>query len=175
MIPPKEQALFKTINDEKQLLFGRLISLSEDKLKNIPQGSTWSVLHVIKHLITSEKLSLMYLKKKWAYAPSLKSAGIITNIRFMGLQLANWSPFKLKAPEPVRINKVDESLSEIMIEWDTIRDEMNKFLNELPEEVYSKEFYKHPAVGKLRVRHMLTFFRDHIARHTKQIERLIRS
>ena len=173
MIPPKEKKLFDTIEEKRKMLRQRLSSLNEAILEEMPQNGDWSVLHILKHLITSEKLSMQYLQKKWSFKPTLRKAGILTEIRFMALRYANWTPVKLKAPEPVRIESVDQSYEELMQEWEKIRQAMASFINDLPDEVYSMELYKHPIAGKLTIRHMLTFFRDHIARHEKQIDRLI--
>ena len=52
---------------------------------------------------------------------------------------------------------------------------MKKKLDSLPNEYLNKLVYKHPSVGRLTLKQMLTFFRTHINRHEKQINRLIQN
>jgi hypothetical protein len=82
-------------------------------------------------------------------------------------------PFPLQAPR--RVAEFPENLiwAELKIKWEQIRNGFGQILGELPDGYEKKLVYRHPAVGRLTFYQMLTFFRTHIHRHEKQIERLI--
>jgi hypothetical protein len=43
----------------------------------------------------------------------------------------------------------------------------------MPDELFNKQAYNHPRVGRIGWKQMLAFFRDHHGRHTGQIRRAL--
>ena len=159
-----------------EILVLELSEYSEDQLRKQPAPGEWSALQVVHHLITAENLSLKYVIKKLSFDPKLKPAGIQSKARVLYLWLAFNSPFKYKAPEAVKGDHLpkDATLEKIKTQWLSQRKELREYLKGLPKEVFDKEVYKHPFVGRLSLEGMLHFFQIHFDRHHRQIQRTLK-
>jgi uncharacterized damage-inducible protein DinB len=167
--------MFEQIEKQRLYIFETLDALSEDRLSVRPGDQGWTILEVCYHLIRSEELSLMYLKKKLHYKSNLYKSGISHSIRSFLLISSMRVPFKFKAPQ--RVSEFPDGLNwpELRQKWEEIRVELMELLQEIPEEYTQLLLYKHPAAGRLTISHMMQFFRTHIHRHIKQITKLVDS
>jgi len=165
--------LFNQIEAERISLIKKLDAIDQHLLVWNPNINNWSILQICYHLIRSEELSLMYLNKKIFYKSHIRPAGLITMIRSWLLNLALRAPFRLKAPRRVAEFPDDLEWSGLKQKWTQIREGIKNILETLPEEYENMSLYKHPAVGRLTLYQMLTFFQIHIKRHEKQIRQLI--
>ena len=179
----KDSAKKKSIALIFSKLDAELIDLLEDLkdqpdhvLNEKPIEGKWSVLQTMYHLILTEELSLQYVKKKLSYNPELNNAGIKTFFRRVLLNLYADAPLKFKAPVRVNESNMPDEMRfwEVVKKWKDIREETKEYLNSLPNELFTKEVYKHPFVGKLTLKDMLNFFDGHFHRHKKQINRTMK-
>jgi hypothetical protein len=162
------------IDAKLQDLLTDLQQYSDSSLNYKPDDHTWSALQVMHHLLTSERLSTKYIKKKLSYNPDLPDVNFGTQWRAFLLRSYNYLPVKLKAPKNVSESLPEKSsLAETSEAWLATRQELRAFLNTLPEETFKKEVYKHPVSGRLSLFHMLDFFDRHFDRHLKQINRTL--
>ncbi|MEM9846703.1 MAG: DinB family protein [Bacteroidota bacterium] len=148
-----------------------LEAYSEPTLNKKPAENAWSVFQIMYHLILTEQASLQYVKKKLSFNPDLKRAGMAAKFRSMMLTTYLQSPMKRKAPEQLSGAYLPDQTTfwEVVKAWKTEREELRQYLGELPAELFSKEVYKHPFVGRLSLAEMLTFFQKHYERHHRQI------
>lgn len=148
---------------------------SDEKLNAKPDEKSWSVLQVMHHLMRSEELSLLYLKKKLEHEDSFKNGGLGQVFRYRMLRFSMRSPFKYQAPQGVGTDQlIDRSTFwEIARNWSRQREELYEFLRQLPPGLLRKLVYKHPRAGRLSLLSMLDFFQEHFNRHKKQIQRLL--
>ena len=173
MLPGKTKIKWDMLEDQLINIIQSLKNLKPDALAFRISDDKWTILQILQHLVLSEKLSMIYLAKKWKYSQDLPQKTPVTLFRSWALLLSMWSPIPLKAPARVNVFDQDKTSEEIISEWQLIRSEMKDFLEKLPVTVFDKEFYKHPAVGKLTLDHMLEFFYAHCKRHHKQILKII--
>ena len=173
MLPGKTKIKWDKLEDQLINIIQSLKDLEPDALAFRISDDKWSILQILQHLVLSEKLSMMYLAKKWKYSQDLPQKTLITLFRSWALLISIRSPIPLKAPARVNVFDQDKTSVEIIREWQLIRSEMKDFLEKLPVKVFDKELYKHPAVGKLTLDHMLEFFYAHCKRHHKQIIKII--
>lgn len=170
-----EQKLDK-IDAKLQNLLADLRQYSDTKLNYKPDDSAWSVLQTMHHLLTSERLSTKYIKKKLSYNPDLPDVKFGTQWRAFLLRSYNYLPVKLKAPKNVSENLPEQTtLAETSEAWLATRSELRAFLSTLPEETFKKEVYKHPISGRLSLYHMLDFFDLHFDRHQRQIQQTLKA
>lgn len=148
---------------------------SEDTLNKAPKEGAWSVFQIMNHLILAERKSIQYVQKKLSFDPKLKSAGITSKMSSLLVNTYLSSPMKVKAPEMISGDNLPSHSTfwEVTKAWKTDREALQKYLNELPEELFKKEIYKHPLGGRLSLEQMLSFFQKHYARHHKQIYRTL--
>ncbi len=162
------------LDEDLRLLLTDLDGYSEKKLNLKPQPNAWSVFQVMHHLTLSEQVSLRYVQKKLSFKPELKKAGIATSLRRSLLKVYLKAPIKVKAPAPVATDMPDIfTFWEVAKAWKQERQALRELLVALPVEVFDKEIYKHPMVGKVTLSTMLDFFQDHFNRHKKQIYRTL--
>ena len=166
-------SLFYQLESKRQILFKKLDLLDKDQLSFKPEAQKWSVLQVCYHLIRSEELSLIYLKKKIRYDTNIRRAGFFSFIRSSLLNLSLRIPFRLPAPKRVAEFPADLQWQQLKKQWEQIRAGIKTVIEDLPDGYHNKLVYRHPAVGRITLYQMLTFFYTHISRHEKQIERLI--
>ncbi len=167
------ESLVRRIEMQREWIGDYIRNINSDQLNASPAPGKWSALEIIRHLYLSEKLTLDYLKKKWSYSPRLKTAGIFTWLRFQALIIGMRQPtIKLNAPAAARVSKEIFNPGILMADWMTMRKELFEFIHALPEDVFDKEFYKHPVAGKMKLDHMLKFFYHHTARHIGQMKKI---
>jgi len=169
------QPTFTTMQRDLQDLFNELSDQPDQVLNRKAADDQWSIHQVMHHLIVTEDLSLKYLQKKLSFNPELKKAGMMTGFRHLGLKIFIKTPIKFKAPEAVSGENLPEESTfwEVVKLWKTNREEMESFLDNLPDDILDKELFKHAMAGKLTVKSMLKFHKSHFYRHRKQIRRLL--
>ena len=165
----------EALNIEMGQLINYLSTFSEEALNKQPQSGSWSALQVTNHLVLSEKLSLAYCKKKLSFQPQLKKAGVLGSLKSALVQFYLWSPIKAKAPKGISTEVLPENdtVDSVHQKWKVVREEMARFINDLPEEYVDKEVYKHPFGGRLSIDGMMAFFQAHLERHRKQIQKAL--
>lgn len=163
------------IDTKMEHLLKDLQQYSEATLNRKPTPNSWSVLQILQHLMLVESASEKYVRKKLSYNPSLKKVSILTSLRIVGMRMYNLLPIKLKAPTYVNENNfpATSTLTEVAEKWKAQRRELRTYLATLPADVFDKEVYKNPIVGRLSVLGMLQFYEGHFDRHRKQVDRLL--
>ena len=171
---PDLQRLFDLIEQQSQSLLNRIDSLNTDQLHHQPPGK-WSLSQVFAHLITSEQLSVQYLKKKIQAIDEQPDTGIIEELKILTLIISQRLPFKFKAPKVV----VDHTptfndAAEIAKAWNQTRAELKDLLGRFANNQLKRKIYKHPVAGKLNIVQATRFLSEHIIHHTPQIKRLLK-
>lgn len=171
---PQLQTLFETIEKQKQELLLQIDSLSPTQLQEHALGQ-WSLGQVFAHLITSEKLSVQYLKKKYLGIEEQPRTGFIEELKMLTLVVSQRLPFKFKAPKVVVDNTPTFTDAAALAEaWAATRTEMKDLLSRFTADQLTRKVYKHPVAGKLNIRQALRFFQEHLIHHTPQIKRLLK-
>ena len=166
---------FKSIEESLDQLVAELSKYPAEVLAKKPAPNAWSVLEILQHLMIAERGSFTYVKKKTSYPDTLKKAGFADHFRKMQLYLFLHVPIKIKAPAVVNENQFDPDISfeKLIAEWRALRKELKEFLDHVPNDWLGKLTYRHTVAGRMTFDGMLLFFRDHLVRHKKQIERTL--
>lgn len=139
-----------------------------------PSPDAWSATEVLDHLVVVERAAAAYLEKK-LQASDLPGETMTVRLRRAMLHVALSSPFRFRVPgkglEPAR----DIGWDDVVARWAAARETLRLMMDAFPEERLAEGVFRHPLVGYLTVRHMLTFFRAHIAHHRRQLSRIGRS
>jgi uncharacterized damage-inducible protein DinB len=169
---PRLQQLYESLEAQRHQLMDSLKNLSFEKLNHQPEGK-WSINQIIAHLITAEKMSVMYLTKKIQGVNEVENSGLFEELKMMGLIVSQRLPFKFKAPRVVVENtSASTSLKQLEQEWNSVRDETKTLLEKIKDDQVKRMIYKHVRAGKLNIQHALIFFREHVIHHKPQIKRL---
>ena len=124
------QVLFEKLESERIKLLDQLAVLPNEKLDYRTNSKKWSVNQILIHLLTSEHLTLAYLRKKSLGIDQLKNAGLLESIKIQLLKASQRLPFaKYKAPKHIAQNTPDVvPLSELQARWAVSRAELKNFL-----------------------------------------------
>ncbi len=157
-------------------LLNSLETTADAVLNQKPAHGGWSAIQVMHHLILSEELSLRYVQKKLSFESNLGNAGLPEWLRARTLWFYLNVPIKFKAPPMVgRENLPDvATFADTKARWMDIRRQWAEYFSQMPPDIASKAVYRHPLAGRLSWLGMITFFRTHFERHSKQIRRTLR-
>lgn len=171
---PELQALMDKLEAQRNGIIAEFRAVPKDRFNHSPKPGKWSAAQILSHLISAERLTVAYMKKKAqgiATAPSsgwweeMKMAVLIVSQRLPGL--------KFTAPRYVVQNTSPyDDLASIESAWSQIRSDLHSLLETIPLTQVDRKIYKHPIAGYLNVRHALIFLREHIIHHTPQLHRL---
>jgi uncharacterized damage-inducible protein DinB len=165
---------FEKLQEVTRGLLKDVSSLSSATYHYKPGNGKWSISQILTHLLTSERMSLAYMKKKSLGIDRLENAGFIERFKFWILKISQRIPLRYKAPKVV-VQQTPAPLSygDLVRQWEGLRTELRDFLLSIEEKNIHKKIYKHPAVGMLDVSHAIQFLAEHIHHHRPQIKSII--
>jgi len=167
---------FDQLEHDRIVLLGKLKQYPEGVLDRLPAAGQWSVNQILSHLITSEQLTLIYLKKKSLGVDQLENSGIVEDLKMVLLKVSQRLPLRFRAPELVVKNTAAPApLAELEIRWNLLRREFMDFLETVQKENLGKLIYKHPVAGRLNVIQCVVFLHEHFHHHLPQIKRALRN
>lgn len=168
------ESIYSTLQHQRDSILNA-VKASPDTWHVKPAPGKWSIGQILTHIITSEKLSLGYMKKKMKGVDQLDESGLGETIRLWILIISQRVPLKYKAPRVLVENTPEVlPLDEFTKQWDAVRLELAEFLNSLEEKHIHKLIYKHPYAGRFDARQALIFLREHLIHHTPQINRILK-
>lgn len=171
----KLKQLFDSLERQRTEAEGHLKNLTLEKLSAHAPGK-WSLAQVYSHLITSEQLSIAYLKKKSQGIKDLKNSGLLEELKMLVLIASQRLPLKFKAPNVVvEKTSVYQTVEQIIEAWGNTRKQMVELLDTFDEKHLNRKVYRHPIAGMLNIKQAMGFFREHIIHHTPQIKRLLKN
>jgi len=170
------QKIFSEMEDQRLSLLGQIKNLSTEALNQSPTPGAWSLAQVFSHIITSERLTVNYVAKKFQAAETLDNSGVREEIKSILLMMTQRFPgVKFRAPKAIVEKTVAfGSYVEIDQAWAVVRLELKSFLDAYPEKYLRRKVARHPFAGYLNIVQGVSFLRDHITHHTPQIMKLIR-
>ncbi len=169
------QKLFEEIESQRLKTLDSVRHLAGDSFALSSAPGKWSIAQILSHLISGEKLSLLYLEKKVQGIESVPDTGLWEEVKINLLKVSQRLPgLKFKVPQRVLENTPQyPDISTIEREWGIVRGGLKAFLEKLPDQQINRRIYKHPRAGYLNVKHALIFFREHVIHHTPQIKKLL--
>lgn len=160
---------------EHKALFKELHKYPDDLLNKKPAPDAWSVVQVLKHLITADGYSLEYLRKKLASKDDVRNEGLQGLYKSVLLKLIFLTPLKFKSPKVVNPDAEFTTLAQLEAQWTEIRRGIAEVTKQMTDEQLSKGYWKHARAGKMNIYQMFDFLHIHFTRHQKQIERTLKA
>lgn len=165
------------LNNRLDALEEQLKGYSHEQLNWSPNEETWSVTQIMNHLYLAEGYSLKYLQKKMSYNPTFKKTSLSARWRILLLKVYLDLPIKFPAPKGVSTEYLpkESDAQEVLAKWREQRNEIAEFLAQQPEDLYTREVYKHPFAGRLPFSGMVLFYERHYNRHLRQMNRMLKA
>lgn len=169
------QKAYTKLERQREQIFGMIKNLPEDVYRHSPTGK-WSIAQIVTHLLTSERLSVGYMKKKSIGIATLKDSGFKQVILSGILKVSQRIPFRYTAPRVI-VEHTPETLSreEAIAYWNNSRSDLKEFLEGIPEQHSRRLIFKHPIAGMLNVEQAMEFMYEHINHHLPQIKKLLKT
>jgi hypothetical protein len=168
------QQSFQEFEAQRHEILSWIGSLSESQLHQHHPGK-WSIAQIISHLIASERLSVNYLNKKIQAIDTLRNSTWLDALKMNVLILSQRLPLKYKAPRVIVENtQVYENAHTLISRWDQVRKELETVLEKFQDGQLRRKVFRHPVAGRLNIRQMMRFLREHIIHHTPQIKRRLK-
>lgn len=149
-----------------------------NKAHQSPGPEQWSAAQVVQHLLISETGINQYIEKKILAAEGLQHAGVGHFLRSRLLRVLLRVPFLrfqtpayLAAKTPVTA----PPLPQLRQEWASIRRQLERILNEYPDNLMRRAIFKHPRSGMLTIAQTLDFMLDHVLHHQRQMARITKA
>jgi hypothetical protein len=173
-VHPSLQRNFERLQTDTKLLLKEVSSLSSLTYHHRPEEGKWSISQILTHLLTSERMSLAYMKKKSLGIDHLKNAGVVEYFKFLLLTFSQRIPLRYKAPRKV-LEQTPAPLSygDLVRQWEAQRHELRDFLEKIQENNIRKKIFRHPRVGMLDANHAVQFLAEHLHHHHPQIKSII--
>lgn len=171
----KLKRIYEKLESDREKLLNTLSEVSEHELQCIPSPGKWSIAGTLAHLITAERMSLIYMKKKSLGANDLDNSGIVEELKFLFLQASQRIPMlKFKAPKAVvEHTPTDISFDKLKTQWDATRADLKRFLDSIEDKNVRKKIYKHVIVGRLDAVQGVGFLREHFIHHLPRLKKQI--
>lgn len=165
---------FKQLSDLKESAISQFKKVPTEKFNTRVIEGKWSASELMEHMILVERVSLNYMKKKFAGVETSKPSGLIHSIRLKLLSMFLRSRLKFKAP-PVVSDALagTNSIDQLIAEWDLVRNELHEFYTQMPASFASRLIYKHTIAGRMNPQQALVVMLEHGRHHLPQIQTLI--
>jgi len=159
----------------------RLLDMTQalgDKDHQAPGPGQWSAAQVVQHLLVAETGIGQYIDKKIQQAEGLGKTGFGHFLRSRILRVALRLPFlRFQVPKylAAATPATAPPLPELRLEWDRVRRQLERTLNEFPSPLLGRTIFKHPRSGMLNIYQTLDFMVDHVLHHQRQLERITKA
>jgi len=166
------QFLLSELAASRGLLLAELDGMSPKQLA-ASQNESWSAVQVIEHIMWSETGTLGYMKKKTSSGwEGLLLASEEENLKSSMLNNRLASDERYKAPAILPDPEGKKTLQELVNDWNLLREDIVKFVNDLDENFYDRLVFKQPIAGPLSLFQTLQFLNHHMRHHIPQIKRI---
>jgi len=169
----KLQEKFVQLEKDRLTLLNEIKILNDDELNYKPKPDKWSIIQVIHHLIKSEQLSVVYIKRKISNKSNIDKSNLRSKFNAFALKWGLNFPIKFKAPASVSNVPDFDTFENTTSKWDNVRNSFIDLINNTSERILYRNIFKHPIAGKMNIIGTLDFFDAHFQHHKKQIKSLL--
>lgn len=173
--PFKNQCLeiFDRLEKQRNEIFVLFDPLTDEQLHFSLGPEKWNLLQIALHVMTGEKLSVIYIKRKTGSNNETPQSGLRAKVRLFLLKVAFILPFKFKAPKITDATGKDPDYEQLKSDWQKVREDLKFLIEELDDKRLKSELFKHPRVGMLNMKQALEFMSTHADHHIKQVRMIM--
>lgn len=170
MMNKRIESAFDKLESQRIQLLNEVRNLDSSLLTSAPEGK-WSILAIISHIMTTERLGLEYINKKILGVEQAGESGLWEEFKLALFKLSQRSPnLKYKAPRLIaEKTTIYDDIRVIETEWTKLREQWQAFLTRIPERHVNKKVFRHAVGGRFNVVQGLQIFYEHVNHHLPQI------
>jgi hypothetical protein len=168
------QTKFYKLETSREKIIPVFVSSNSDTLKKKPAADKWSALQILNHIIKTEQMSMIALKRGLKDFQSKEKTGLAESIKTILLRVTLNTPLKFKAPKGAGDIPEQPILNDMLKKWEVVRKDLKDFFDTIPQEAMKKNLFNHPYSGKMNIFHAADFLVSHSEHHYRQIKKLVR-
>jgi len=166
------KAGFDDATQQKQFYIEVLQSSTPAQLAFKPGPDQWCILQVVHHLVSLEKLSIDFITR-FDFNRKNQKLGFKSKLKSWLLNRSLRSAKRFKAPVLAKEAQAETLNANALVqEWAQIRQRLEHFLENYPQEKLQHFIFMHPVAGKLNIVQALKFMKNHMHHHVHQVERI---
>jgi hypothetical protein len=165
---------FARLESSRKNILSTLKTFNPESLNKKPAGDKWSSLQILFHIIKSEQLTTISVKRALKEYDKKVNTGLPETLKTALLKIILITPLKFKAPRVVADIPDQPGLEEMIARWSSIRSDIKDLLETIPAEAMKKNIFNHPFSGKMNIFHTTDFLISHSEHHYRQIKKLNR-
>lgn len=169
----KLQYQFNRLEESRNQIVNMISALDEISFHR-SIGDKWSIAQILMHIIVSERIAVLYMRKKSLGIDTLKNSGMMEQLKILILKASQRLPLKFKVPTSIK-EKTPEAPTrvEVLKLWNDERLKLKMFLESIEDKNIRKLIFKHPIAGMLNASQGVVFLREHLTHHKPQIVKLL--
>lgn len=168
---PVFQRRFDKIEKTRSAFIDECKSILQDKIHFKPEGTKWSVVQIMQHLIKTEHATMLAIKRKLGQKNSERET-FKSRLRGISLQLSLLSIMKFKAPKLFSEFPNEGTIEQLEADWNKVRQTFAEILSSLNAEDIGKIIFNHPRAGWISTRSTFAFIHAHMVHHIRQVARI---
>ncbi len=159
------------LEQQKEDLLAPFQSWSSARLAHRPTPGAWSTAEVFNHLMKTEA-AILRAAQQGVLRP--QRIGLRDRLGYIFIEKLLRSDRKVKVPDsaPQVLPDRDPELQAVSVEWQTVREDLRRFYEQLSPEQLREGIFRHPVSGWMNMPRILGFFWVHMVHHSFQLARL---
>lgn len=163
---------FQNLASAQQEFRQELAPFTGERVRFKPNGTEWSAVQVLRHVVDTEKRVLASVRVKLKSATTADKVGIISQVKFALMLYAMKSNRRFKMPKELSEPTEEKSIDELKQEWADYRDKWKSYLEGVKEEKLPMVALVHPVFGAMSLTQSLDFISAHARHHMHQLKRI---
>jgi DinB superfamily len=170
---PRLRRRLDRMEHQRSALLEDVARLRDAQLAFRPAPGSWCPLDVVEHLVRVEEavvLRVPQLPPSRTLAQGLRAAGSMALLR-----LTFGAGVRTEAPSRSVLPQGAVTLPELRGRWERVREKLAAVLDDQTPADLRRPMMRHPVCGWLTPTQTLSFLEQHVAHHTRQLERIRRA
>jgi uncharacterized damage-inducible protein DinB len=163
---------FNNLASAQQEFRQKLAPFTGERARFKPNGTEWSAIQVLQHVIDAEKRTFASVRHRLKSATTADKAGILSHIKFAFMKYVMKTNRRFKMPQGLTQPNGEQSLDELKQEWADYRDKWKNYLEGVKEEKLPVVALDHPVFGSFNLIQSLEFVAVHARHHMYQLQRI---
>lgn len=166
---------FARLEQTREGLLAEAGRQGEQAFNRPPRPQAWSAAQALHHVVTSEMLTLGYIRKKMQAGDALPRPGLPNTLRLLALRAFLASPLRAQAPKVSAEVPERVGLAELRSRWDQARADWRDLLETFPDALLGRLVFRHPFAGLFTLLQTLSFLQAHLDHHARQVRAALRA
>lgn len=170
---PSLQERFERLESQRRRIIVHFAEIPASFWVTPPSRGAWPLASIAHHLLLVEEDAMEQIRSTEIRQDARRSLRERFGKVAVGLVLRHG--FRVPIPPRRLVPSPRFTFKEIWSSWDSVREELADYLEEVDEESLGRMIYMHPVSGRMSIETLLDFIGSHISHHMRQVARTERA